>query len=283
MTKKLFKTFSDNISFDGFYEYSDDLYLFFDITKCNIHISEVYKSSPFRLGLIDEIVNHKNICSIKIYNNTSQFFIKNEFICYLNDENNKPYEIPMVGFVGKQTEQKINFVMVFGESAKDKLAILGPYFYFTDFNHAIRYGAWSSDYNLKKEYDNIITDDNGKYIKGGVIRFALFMGKTKYIENAPNDDIDDSEIKKQRIQNNELYRNKEIQTLRISDHDGVWSKTYDSVYLGNIELDNGTFLEDAPMFVIKSYQQQIPLTYHFIDKTNLGDKYEENTDFYCIA
>ena len=283
LQSKPFENFSNNVSFDGFYEFSNVLYLFFDITKCNININETYISNPIRFGLIDEIINHKNVCNIKIDYNTSMFFIKNQSITYLNDKNNKPYEIPLVGFVGKPTDEKINFVMIFGESAKDKTAILGPYFYFTSFNLAVRYGAWSNDCNLDKEYKKVITDENGKYIKGGVVRFALFAGKTKYIENAPNDEIDKSEIKKQRLIDNKLDKNKEIQTLRISDHDGTWSKTFDSVYLGEIELDNGSFLEDAPMLVMKSYQQQVPLTSHFIDKSKLGEKYEKNNNIYSIA
>jgi len=191
-----FEQFSNDISFDGFYEFNDDIYLFFDITKCQINIDETYLSNQVRFGLIDEIVNHKNICNIKIDFNTSFFFTQNILTNYLYDEQNKPYETPVVGFVGKPTEQKVNFVMMFGESAKDKLAILGPYFYFTSFQRAIRQcGFYTPETNNGK----MLTDENGKYKKGGLIRFALFIGKTKYIENTPNDPIDNSEIKKQRM------------------------------------------------------------------------------------
>jgi hypothetical protein len=278
-----FEKFSNDISFDGFYEYNDDLYLFFDITKCQINIDETYLSNHVRFGLIDEIINHKNICNIQIDYNTSVFFIKNESITYLYDEENKPYEVPVVGFVGKQTEKKINFTMIFGESAKDKSAIVGPYFYFTSFHRAIRQGGWSHDYKPETKYAILITDENGKYKKGGIIRFALFVGKTKYIENAPNDPTDESEIKKQRLEDNNLDKKKEIQTLRISDHDGIWSKTYDSVYLGKLELDDGSFLEDTPMLVLRDYEQQVPISCHFIDKSTLGDKYDENNCRYSIV
>jgi hypothetical protein len=267
-----FEQFSNDISFDGFYEYNDDLYLFFDITKCEVNIDETYLSNHIRFGLIDEIINHKNICNIQIDYNTSVFFIKNESITYLYDEQSKPYEIPVVGFVGKQSEQKMKFVMMFGESAKDKTAIVGPYFYFTSFHQAIRQGGF---YTPENTNGKVITHDNGKYKKGGLIRFALFVGKTKYIENAPNDPTDESEIKKQRLEDINLDKKKEIQTLRISDHDGIWSKTYDSVYLGKLELDDGSFLEDIPMLVLRDYEQQVPLTCHFIDKSTLGEKYEE--------
>jgi hypothetical protein len=262
-----FEEFNNTISFDGFYEFNDDIYLFFNITKCEINIDETYLSNPIRFGLIDEIVNHKNICNIEIDYNTSLFFIKNEWINYLYDEQNNPYEMPVVGFVGKPTEQKVNFTMIFGESAKNKSAIVGPYFYFTSFQHSFKDSGWI---------------DNCKVVKGGIVRFALFVGKTKYVENSPNDPNDDSEIKKQRMEDNNLDKNKEIQTLRISDHDGVWAKIYDSVYLGKLELDDGSFLEDTPMLVLKDYKQQTPLSCHFIDKTTLGDKYEENNCRYSI-
>jgi len=278
-----FEEFSNNIMFDGSYEYDDDLYLFFDITNCNLNVDETYLTTHIRFGLIDEIVNHKSICNIKIDDITSTFFIKNQSVIYLYDKNNKPYEIPVVGFVGKSTEQKIKFVMTFGESAKNKSAILGPYFYFTDFHHAIRHGGWSCDYKPEKNYDVMVTDEKGKYIKGGLIRFALFLGETKYIENSPNEPNDGSLIKKQRISDNSNNMNKERLTLRISDHDGLWSELYNSVYLGKLELDDGSFLEDTPMFVLKEYEQQLPLSYHFIDKTTLGEKYDENDCNYRIV
>ena len=72
-------------------------------------------------------------------------------------------------------------------------------------------------------------------------------------------------------------------TLRISDHNGLWAKTFDSAYLGNIELDDGSFIEDAPLIVLKEYNQQIPLSYHFIDKSSLGNKYDSNNHSYRIV
>lgn len=277
-----FEEFSNSIEFNGFYEYNNNLYLFFDLSKCCINIDETYFTSQVRFGLVDEIINHKNICNIQIDYDSSIFFIKNDPIAYLYDEHNNAYEIPVVGFVGKPTEQKTNFVMTFGESAKNKSAILGPYFYFTSFHHSIRDGGWSLNYKEEKIHDSIISDENGKYKKGGIVRFALFVGESKYIENAPNDPNDKSEIKKQRLEDNNLDRQREILTLRISDHDGEWSKTYDSVYLGNIELDDGSFLEEAPMLVLRDYSQQVPLSCHFIDKLTLGEKYEEKNYRYRI-
>ena len=71
----------------------------------------------------------------------------------------------------------------------------------------------------------------------------------------------------------------EVMTTRISDHDGKWAEKYDSVFLGKTELDNGQYLKKTQIYVLKEYEQQIPLSYHFIDKTYLKDLYDENTDY----
>ena len=74
---------------------------------------------------------------------------------------------------------------------------------------------------------------------------------------------DSSEIKSQRLQDNNLDKNTEYLTIRISDHDGKWSHSYDSAYVGYIILDNETELKNTPIFVLKTYEQQIPLSYHY--------------------
>jgi hypothetical protein len=270
-----FEDFEKNIDFNGFYEYNNELYLFFNITNCDINIDETYSLSLCRLALIDEILNQKHICNIKIREDTIDFFTNNRFLCYLYNNKNEVYELPIVGYVGKSTPEKLNFTFTFGESAKNKLAILGPYYYFVDFYNAVEQGNWS--YNKKEEYaygKRITDNEYGRYYKGGIVRFALFIGKTKYIQNMPNDQIDNSEIKKERINDPTLDSKYEILTMRISDHDGLWAKNYDSIYLGNVDLDDGGFFKE-PVLAIKDYDQQIPLSYHYIDKNKLANRFSE--------
>ena len=70
---------------------------------------------------------------------------------------------------------------------------------------------------------------------------------------------------KRELNNNNLYENL---TLRITDYDGNWAKNYDSVYIGDIELDNGEKMKNTPIYVVKKYEQQISLSYHFINTNN---------------
>jgi hypothetical protein len=278
-----FEELNKNIDIDGFYEYNENLYIFFDITNCDFNINDTYLSSPVRFALIDEIINHKNVCNIPINNDTSNFFIINESLNFIFDENNETYEIPIVGFVGKKTPEKINFTYIFGESPKDKLSMFGSNYYFTDFKNAIREGGWSNNYKPEYLYDKLITDnENGRYMKGGLVRFALFMGKTKYIENNENLPNDESFIKKDRLNDTNLNQKYEILTLRISDHDSSWKKSFDSLYLGNIELDDGSFIQEYPVIVTSDYNQQLCLSYHYINKNKLGEKFYSNDDYTIV-
>ena len=216
-------------------------------------------------------------------NEISKLLINNKDIVHLFNENNEPYEIPIVGYVGKSTTQQLMFVSIFGESAKTKSACLGPYFYFTEFNCAIRDGGWSPDYKPLILFNKLITDnEQGRYIRGGIVRFALFTGHIKYIDNLQNSPNDESYTKQTRINDLNFNNKYEVLTLKITDHDGLWSKTYDSAYLGNIELFDGSYLKNTPLLVTKSYDQQIPLSYHFIDKKTIGDKFEADNYKYSI-
>jgi hypothetical protein len=251
-----YELFNDLIKFDGFYEYNNSLYLFFDLTKNEVHLCDDSFSGRLSnkilwFGLIDEIVNHKKICNIKINEFVAQFFQENQSLCFLADENDSIYELPITSFISK-TKEKLNYTYIFGQIKDNKNGILGPYYYFKDY------------YNAYEEALNLIKDDTQMVI----VRFALFTGNVKYIENYPNDPIDESEMKRQRLQDPNLDQNVERLTMRISDHDGKWADNYDSVYLGNLELDYGNFL-NKQLFVVKEYGQQIPLTYHFVNNKSL--------------
>ena len=258
-----FEKFIETLIFNGFYIFENNLYLFFDITKCDINIDDTYSNNPIWFSIVDEIVNHKSVCNFKIEKSVTDLFTCNENFSFLVDDNDNNYENPVVSFIGTSKE-KVNFKYIFGEMSQNKNAILGPYFYFTNFNNA-----------CKNQYHGF-QETNEK--NDCIIRFALFIGQVKYIENNLNDPNDDSDIKKQRLQDSTLDQKIECLTNRITDHDGLWSKKFNSVYLGHIELDNGENLKNTPIIVIKEYEQQCPLSYHFINKKTI----EEDKEKYSI-
>ena len=170
------------------------------------------------------------------------------------------------------------FQFMFGKIKTNKEAIFGSHYYFTDYLHAIREGGWSKDYKPEYKYDKKITEnDGGKYIKGGIIRHAIFLGNCLYKENYPFDSIDKSLIKQFLMEgiepgDNAIY---EEDTIRITDYDSTWESNYDSIFIGNIPLN----ITHSPMYVVKNYKQQISLSYHFIDKSNLGNVFDENQNY----
>lgn len=245
MKSLFYNTLSDDkFEYKGFYYYKNNIYLFFDFTNCKLIINNTYKNSIIWSILIDEIINTKNVCNIKINSDVSNFFNENPNFIFLKDTNKKNYEIPSVVYVGKEFS-KLNLTYIFGISKPDNNFLFGPYYYFTDFKNAIKQC-------IEK---NII--------KGGIVRFALFTGSTKVILNNIMDPIDKSRIKRELTSKpNNLYENL---TLRISDYDGKWTEKYNSVYVGDIELDNGEKMKNTPIYVVKQYEQQIPLSFHYID------------------
>lgn len=262
--------FKQQIVFDGFLEFNSQLYIFFDVTELgNDNSCDLETNTCF--GLIDEITNTRKIYGMEIDPETSDFFINNNNLLYLYDNQYMPYEVPVVGYSGKPTIQKLNFTLTFGESAKNHNAILGPYFYFTSFQQSKnQFDLERGEYMFSSQNETVhldIDNNSTNILKNkGTVRFALFTGLTKFVENMPTDTHDESSIKKQRLEDNSLNVNREKLTMRISDHDGVWSFLYDSVYLGKVELDDGSYLEHIQVLVLKNYEQQVPLSMHIFDK-----------------
>lgn len=261
--------FKKSIHHSGYFETNDDLFLFFDITKCVLKLNDTYKTNHIWLALLDEIVNYKNVCNMPIDYSVVNFFTTNENFCFLLDERDRHYESPLVCYVNKPVN-RLNFTFIFGQPKMDKNGLLGPFYYFKDFNTAFSNTTSPNTCNLETT-NEIFTNTTVNY---GIVRFAVFLGQMKLIENDINDNVDESEISAERLEDDSLDKNMERLTHRISDRDGKWAQEYDSAYVGCVELDNGTLIEE-PVLVVKEYKQQIPLSYHFVDKKTLHKNSKE--------
>ena len=274
-------SFINSIEFKGLYVYENKIYAFIDLTKLEINTGLINKNALCWFALLDEIINKKEICNIGINCEVSDFFLNNNTFIYFKDSKENQIEIPSVVYSGTH-EKNLYFNFIFGNTPCDNNAILGSGYYFTDYTNSFKQGGWSKDYKPEFKYGEKITENgNGKYIKGGILRYALFLGNNLIKLNYPNDNIDESEIKKNKLFSVDNDKSSEYiyekMTLRVSDHDGLWKEINDSVYLGKLELDNGEFLKDTPMYVVKDYYSHTPLSYHYIDKSSLGITFSENT------
>lgn len=196
------------------------MFMFYDVSNCNIQIPHTLKHNYLWFGLIHEIINEKQICNIKVSTYVTDLFRNNLKLLFLKDENNKTYEIPIVAYVGKEISS-LNFTYVFGVLRSNKN--LNYYFYFTNFKKAIKQGGW-----IKPN------------IKGGIVRFALFPLKMKTRE----DGLD-----------------------LVLERDS-FSINYDS--------------DNNPTYITKEGEQQLALSYHYIDSKYLGIEFDNKREYFIL-
>jgi hypothetical protein len=227
----------ESIHYKGFIQNGKSLYLFFDISLCNTNIYDIFKSNVLWLAIMDEIVNQRSICCFKINENVSDLFILNPELLFLQNENDVNYEIPIVAYIGT-IPSKLTFTYTFGEP-KTPDSFMGPYYYFTDYKNVI---------NNK---GNRITSLVNKEVEPqpfGIIRFAIFL-KTTFVP----------------LHVTEISYNPQEQ------NGDVWDKMHDSVFIGKMKLDdNGNYIENYPIWIVKDYDQQYSLSYHYMDEKNVG-------------
>ena len=221
-----------NMVYTGYKKYNGDIYLFIDLSIS----SKIKNLCDSQFCLIDEMVNIERVYNKPIDPRVTNF-VQNNMASFtiLDDKNNKALEIPTAGYLGCN-ESNLNFTYTFGNKKSHDNTMLGPYYYFTNFENASKYY--------------------------GSVRFAIFTGHMLVKQNFPNDEIDESLLKQQRLNDQRLNHKYELMTQRITDYDGRWAANYDSVYLGHMELDDGQILKNTPVIVVKSHDQQMPLDYY---------------------
>ena len=307
--------------YKGFTNNNNQFQLFFDCSLYNIDVHKLYRENDLYLTLMDEIVNHQSICNFKIDEEVSLFFMNHPNFVYLVDADEYYIETPIVAYAGCNYNQ-LEFSSIFGISTSKPESLMGPYYYFTDYQNAIKAGGWRkmetkhsestfSDYIpreamapaegiwVNKEIQNRLKelpqntsqkstqkmvdyDEHGRFIKGGLIRFAIFPGNTKVATNCLENSTDKSQITQNMLELDSStmeYKNAR-NTIRFSDRDALWTQKYDSVYVGPMALDNGDTYQETPMWVLKDYEQQIPLTIHSIDKRTLKETWSREDKYY---
>lgn len=190
--------------------------------------------------LIDEIVNIRSNANFKINEKVTYFFISNIKLFLLYDEENKPIEIPSVMYLWRENEH-VQFTSSIEIGKGDYFSLLGPYYYFTNYTNAYSL--------LKKENRNT-----------ELLKYAIFIGKQLVKLNYPDDVIDLSRVKNDRMNEKEEIRKYEILTIRLTDYDGLWSEKYDSVYIGNIKLDDDSKMRRSHICCVKDKSRCIQLS-----------------------
>ena len=278
----------------------NDLYLFYEYNnetqnshENDIGSGEMYRNDILWKVVIDEIVNSRLLCNFPIDDVVTNFFLRNMQFMFLfknNDKNNNIiYETPTVVYHGVN-ESMLYFKYIFGIPKTNHDEIMGPFYYFTNYENAVKMSidSYNNKCNstpnaeLKTETQpnilNFILDKTKTDKKIGIIRSVIFLGVNKVPTNYPEDDVDNS------FHSSILscIDNENVQINRISDHNGLWTDNYDSVYIGKLLLDNGKFINGAPLWVVKDYNQQASISYHYLSSKLLNDELYHDKDHYIL-
>ena len=273
LTKRVFNKIYNPL---GYIKNTDGIFLFLNIEFISVLVNRIDKSVSYIWGLMDEICNNKKIITFPIHNSVTNLFLHNPKLIYLKDKKKKCIEIPTVVYHGDSVET-ISYIEGLGMRAATS-RLFGPYYYFTDFKYSIRAGGWSTNYEASEMFNKLITDKNGKFNQGGIVRFALFLGNYRVILNRPNDPIY-SYVKGL---DNQLLSEKQREKL-IKRNKGKWTKHYDSLQISNYKNINGSgYFWLNTGYITKYLNNFISLSTHLIDKNTLKVNYDPDYELYDI-
>tara|TARA_B100001769_G_scaffold275236_1_gene276483 strand:+ start:5877 stop:6800 length:924 start_codon:yes stop_codon:yes gene_type:complete len=144
----------------------------------------IYKERKDELWFLisDEIINKKKSLHMIVDETIVNIFLKNPSLLYLEDNNNSIIESPIISYHGNYYN-KIKANVVYGVFRGTHYASLGPYYYFSSYSNAIEYAVWNYKRLPYKLNNVVISDEKGKNKEGGLVRFAIFLGKTKILHD----------------------------------------------------------------------------------------------------
>jgi hypothetical protein len=245
----------------GYKSYNDEYYLFYEYNPENItsvnddtetSVAQKFNRKDNLIWTsVSEIVDDKKILNFMIESTSTDFFINNlDVITLYKDGGVLKHETPIIGYYGGH-RATTNYTAVFGVSKRSTYATLGPYYYFASYETAMKYAIFSvsgKPFEIDGKY--ITIDDKGRFDKGGLVRFVVFTGKMKlYDDKGKADIINKVNIKK--------------------EPEFSWVDDYNSAFTGVFELkdesDKHKNIYISAKYAVKQYNQQVPLTYHYVN------------------
>jgi hypothetical protein len=255
---------------------NERIYALVDISAVDIFRIAITRNTPIWFALPTEIMNVRSICNIPIDESLSELFLNMPELGVLRKldiENVFPvgdaFPLPDAIYNGSYLRQT-EFRSVFGTSKEKIYTSCGEYYYyFRLFEDAVKEGGWLREggHKLIDLTDTTIThsvsgtklvdNEYGRYIQGGINRYAFFPGNyILHTESSNMFSLTDTEVC------SKLERNDCIVIHYMED-----------------TLDNM-----LPDILVKEYGLAFPISYHMLNKSILGDKYEiDKQDKYMIA
>lgn len=258
----IFKNVKGIIS--GYNVYNDINHVFIKIEDGDDGIVKQTSSDSWWWVTIDEIVNLKHCIGYNIHNHVNNYFLNNQWICSLYNNDNEVIETPSTVYLGAHYNE-IMFQVIFGLIKRSYWNSLGPFYSFNTFEKAIDISIkpYSRAILPKVWKDKSILDKNGNNKKSGIIRLVIFVGKQRVFLNAKSDKespLTDPEIKN--IETKEDSYKKRILSLRkLKDNEGNWVKNYDSAMISGIPVNGEKYESMAYTTSVSGKSNYLILTY----------------------
>ena len=255
---------------------NERIYALVDISAVDIFRISITRNTPIWFALPTEIMNVKSICNIPIDDDVNELFLNMPELSILRKfdiENVFPvgdvFPLPDAIYNGSYLRQT-EFRSVFGTSKQKIYSSCDEYYYyFRLFEDAIKEGGWLRegghkliDLNNKNITHSVsgtklVDNEYGRYIQGGINRYAFFPGNYMLHTECSNMfSLTDPEV------STKLERNDCIVIHYMED-------TIDNL---------------LPDILVREYGLAFPISYHMLNKSILGDKYEiDKQDKYMIA
>lgn len=274
----------ENISYYQGYLQGDDneFYLFYKLVDNTPSLELQFSKDQFWFGLVSEICQSRSIVDCHVDKSVYGLFERNPCLGFIKNKGGQIFENP-IGLYKGVSSNRLDWIASFGVIKGSIFATMGPFYYLSDFQTAGRFGSWTVNFQPSRQKG--ITDNKyGRYVKGGVVRFAIFLGKLNVLLTREDDNITvNAVIKKQKDKFKE--RNIEMvpkEAIKFTDNLGLWVKKYDSIYLGDVDLNIDSYqkyLFIGASYVVKNYFQQFPISYHYLDKKKIGSMYDKKSSF----
>ena len=260
----------------GYIMNSEGIFLFYKIDFNKYSIKLVTQKLDYIWCTIHEICNTRKYITFPIHYSVYNLFYQNPKIIYLKNKNKKCIEIPTIAYYG-DTQELLPYIATMGIKSS-AIRMYGPYYYFTDFITTIRNSSWTSNYKERQVFNNNITDKNGKYVQGGMVRFALFLENNHTVLHNKNDPL--YELLNIIDSNVILTKSKAKKLKKIT---GSWTKKYDSITMSNpksyiykMSFNKGT------EYILKNFNSYYSLSIHLVDNTTLKTNWDPDYKLYDI-
>ena len=243
--------------------------------------------------LSSEIFNDHVMMNYPISDAVVSFFSSNALIMQLK-LNGRVLESPTACYAGKHFNY-ISYMAAFGMKKASTRAHFGPYYYFVGFMDSMRHACYSirpphtktrGDKPLLRFEPHVLADGTsltvnefGKHGKGGIVRFAVFLGRCRAF--FLNGDEDRSELSMYWANQDPLVKAK----LALRDINGNWTSHFNSAYVGEYVFNDADEKQKkrAAGWTIKEYDNQTPMSCHEVEVTSVPDEYDpEFTDYIVV-